>query len=911
VSAAGRGGGAAPSRLYGWLLRSLLPAHLARTFGGQMQDTFARLRRDARGSAGLRGEIAVGWREVSQLYLVGRYEKKTRADGRAAGESMGPPRGGRGPLGIDALAAQIRQGLRGLLRTPAFAATVVVTLALGVGANATMFGVIDRLLLQAPEHIEDPDRVVRVYVQRSFADRSITTAGITYPDFADLLAAHQLAGVAAFGSREITMGHGADAERVRGALATAGLFPLLGVQPFMGRFFSAEEDAEGAGAVVVLGYDFWRRLGADREVLGSELRLGGAPHTVIGVAPPGFTGFNLQRVDVWLPLHSPITAPSSSWQDNRGWYWLAAVARLADGATLERAAAEATALHRAGRAGDRYYDPEASVLLGSLVEARGPQRSDESVVARWLSGVSLAVLLVACANVANMLLARGVRQRREIGIRLALGVSRVRLVGQQLVESVMLALVGGLAALAVAYWGGQVVRTVLLPDIYWPHSPLDGRVLVFTFAAALAAGVVAGLVPALQATRQNVVAVLRGGGLDGGRVNARARMLLLVGQAALSVVLLVGAGLFVKSVIHLQSLDMGFDPERLIVAMPEFDEDGISSEEQRAVFDAAAQRLRALPAVEEVAESGALPFYWSLATYFEIPGREEELPTFSDGGPYIYPVTSDYLTATGIAIVRGRGFTAADNAGAPRVAVVGESMARAYWPDEDPIGTCVHINKDEGCTEIIGIAESIARGSFTKSGSAQYYVPLAQWPEAFSPQVLLLRADPRGVAALLPAVRREIEGVSPAVRYVSVQGFHELIDPQARSWELGATLFSAFGALALTIASVGLYGVLAFSVAQRRREIGLRSALGASSGGLVALVAGQATRLVVAGLLLGVTAALVAGPYIEPMLFQVDARDPTVFLFVTLVLVAVAVLAATVPSLRAARVHPLIALRQD
>ncbi len=886
-----------------------------------MQDTFARLRREARAHGGLRGELAVWWREVSQMYRVGRFEKTSRAvpstpvaDRSDANEAPAvstdmmlrrPMMPGSWPGGVN-----LRQTLRSLRRSPGFAAIVIVTLALGVGANATMFGIIDRLLLQEPEHIVEADRVTRIYVERGFAGQNFVSSTIAYPDFVDFAASNELAGTAAFRHREITWGHGETAARVRGMLTTASLFPLLGAQPLMGRFFAPEDDAAGRASVVVLGHDFWLRRGADSSVLGTEIVLGGAPHTIVGVAPSGFTGIDLERVDVWLPLHSPANSAPPIWETSRGFYWLRSAARLAEGATTESAEAEATALHRSGRADDKFYDPEASVVLGALVEARGTQRSAESVVARWLAGVSLVVLMVACANVANMLLARSVQQRREIGIRLALGVSRGRLIAQQLGESVVLAAFGGAAALAVTYWGGLAVRAVLLPDIHWPHSPLDVRVMAFTFSAALVAGIVAGLVPAVQATRQNVVSVIKGGNVDGGQAQARARSLLLVGQAALSVVLLVGAGLFVRSIARLQAVDLGFDPERIVVAIPEFDSEEIPDNQKAAFYDAALDRLRTLPAVEGIAASAALPFYWTMTTGFQIPGREE-LPTFGDGGPYLYPVTNDYLSTTGIDIVKGRGFDASDDARSARVAVVGEVMANAYWPGEDPLGKCVYIGDNEVCTEIIGVAERASRASIQGSDSAQYYVPISQWSDEYVPRALLARSGSAELDALVSAVRREILSVSPIVRFVEVQGFGGLIDPQARSWELGATLFSVFGLLAVVIAAVGLYGVLAFGVAQRRHEIGVRSALGASPGGLVALVGWQAARLVTAGLLIGIAAALFAAPRIEPLLFDVNPRDPSVLASVALILAAVAAVAATLPAMRAARVQPVIALRQS
>lgn len=906
------------ARLYSLLLRSLLPESLRRSYGPQMAETFLRLRRDARASAGVRGELAVWWRELSQLYAVGRFERRQRVEhtesgavtaGRATSASAGD--GGRRPGHFSRLTHNVVCALKGLRRTPAFAATVIATLALGIGANATMFGVIDRVLLRPPEHVVDADDVVRLYVQRRFINRTITSSSITYPDYLDLAAAERLAATAAFSSnRAITVGHGAEASRVQGAFVTPSFFSLLGAKPFMGRFLSPEDDVEGAATVAVLGHEEWRRRGGDAAVLGSQIRLGGAPHSVVGVAPPGFTGVGLERTDVWLPLRSPANSnPASLWEGSRGYYWLQPIARLAANTSVEAAAAEATALHRAGRAGDEYYDQEASVITAPLTVARGPDQSRESLVARWLSGVSLVVLLVACANVANMLLARAVRRQRETGVRLALGVSRGQLIAQHLTESVLLALAGGVAALLVAYWGAHAIRAVLLPTIHWPETPLNPRVLLFTFVASLASGVVAGVIPALQAARRDVLEVLRGEGLGGGRAGSHARVGLMVGQAALSVVLLVGAGLFVKSMAHVRALDLGFEPEGLLVAIPEFDESRLPGDQLARYFDEVLPGLRAMPAIDGASVTAALPFYWALSTAFEVPGREE-LPSFSDGGPYIYAVGPEFLATTGIAVRRGRDFTPSDDASAPRVAVIGENMASAYWPDEDPLGTCVHINRDEGCTRIIGIAEAANRGSLTGSGSAQYYVPAAQWSEAFVPRFVVVRAGRDHLDEVIPVVQRQLQAGSDAVRFVDVRAFQGLIDPGARSWQLGATLFSAFGALALVIASVGLYGALSFSVAQRTREIGVRSALGASRRGVIALVAWQASRWLLAGLLVGVVVALAAGSWVQPLLFDVDARDPAVLAGVALLLLAVGMVASAVPALRAARVPPVIALRR-
>ena len=464
----------------------------------------------------------------------------------------------------------VRYGLRGLGKSRGFTVTVVATLALGIGANATMFGVIDRLLLSPPPGIVDPDEVRRLYITRGF-DRGnpFTSATTTYADVSDWMAADSFE-ITTFSDRSVTFGHGAGARRVLATLTAANFFDLLGVAPQLGRYFTDEENRSRAPVMVISDHMWRQELGADADILGARFTVRGADFTIIGVAPPGFVGVNLNRVEAWFPLRSPANSDDSdTWETHRGYYWLRALVRLR-GDSVEGPEAEATALHLAARA-DSDYDPEAVVSLAPLVAARGPRASDESRVAQWLSGVSAVVLLIACANVTNLLLARGLRRRREIGIRLALGVSRGRLVAQLVTESMLLGILGGLAALAVAYWGAAIMRTVLLPDVHWPAAPLSARVLWFTLVASLAAGLLAGLVPALQSTRHDLMNVMRAGGHGDGAQRWGTRGALLVVQAALSALLLVGAGLFIRSLNEVRALDLGIDADKVVLAIPEME----------------------------------------------------------------------------------------------------------------------------------------------------------------------------------------------------------------------------------------------------------------------------------------------------------------------------------------------------
>jgi len=500
---------------------------------------------------------------------------------------------------------------RGYRRAPAFTLTVVATLALGIGVNATMFGVVDRILLRPPDHVVEPERVRRLYVQRRFLDRLNTIAQIAYPDFQDFVGAETLSGVAAYtGGLGVTVGSGDAVTQVRARRVSGGFFDLLGVRPALGRVVGPGDDRRGAEPVVMLGHGLWRdRFGADPEIVGSTLQVSGAPVTVVGVAPEGFTGVGLEPVGIWAPLYGPLApGPPEQWMDSRGWHWIRTVARLAPDVSAAAVAQELTARHRAGRADDSRYDPEARVVTASLIAARGPDASGESRVAMWLAGVSALVLLVACANVANLLLARGLRRRAEIGVRLALGISRGRLVGQLLVESVLLALMGGVAAFVLARWGGGLLRQQLFPDVDWSGATVEPRLLLFTFVVAGTCGCLAGVVPALQSTRQDLRGMFDAGrGASGGRSRTRAGLMVL--QGALSVILLVGAGLFVQSLHQVRSLDMGFEPEGLMVVTPDLESASLSDEEASRLFLGARARLDRLEGVRSVSfTAGTSPF---------------------------------------------------------------------------------------------------------------------------------------------------------------------------------------------------------------------------------------------------------------------------------------------------------------
>jgi predicted permease len=819
---------------------------------------------------------------------------------------------------LEALGQDLRYLLRGMMRTPGFTVAVVLTLALGIGANATMFGIVDRLLLSPPSGVVDPGSVVRLQIHRvsPFTGQPGIWSYLTFEDYRDFLEAGNLEGVAAYGFQNAILGRGDEAEPVHALLATASFARVLRVQPVLGRFFDESEAQPGASRVAVLSYGLWqRRFGGSRDVLGRTLAVGDGSYTVVGVAPRGFNGVDLEPVDLFLPIHAyTVLSGSDRWVASRGYYWLQSVARLAPSASRVAVAEEATTLHLNGRREyvDRgSYPEDARVVLGPLQAALGPDAPGEVGVSRWLAGVTLIVLLIACANVANLLLARGARRQRELGIRVALGISRRRLVGQLLSESVMLAGLGGVVGLAMAYWGAGFLRQVFLPDVAWAESPVNLRVLLFTLALAVATGLLAGVAPAWSGTRSGVAGSMKQGGWGGTGRRSRGQSALLITQAALSLILLVGAGLFVRSLHQARELEMGFNPRGLVAANltleGEWEPAATLELAQRAMA-----RLEALPGVVGVGAANPGPFAGMWALDFFVPGMDS-IPAPRLMGPFVTGVTPGYLATMGSRLLEGRMFTDQEAASGERVAVVTRNMARGLWPTESAVGKCFKVNEADGpCWIVVGVVENSYLSQITGDMPWQYFLP-------FGPPALELEMDPgvfvirtRGdPAALLNTVRAELRSVDPAVRFARVQPLQNLIDPQLRPWQLGATMFSLFGVLALLVAMVGLYSVLAFNVARRTRELGIRNAVGASRGQLVGLVIREAVGVTGVGVALGSALALAGSGKLGPLLFETSPRDPLVMGGVVGVLLLVALVAGAVPAWTASRVDPIQALRAE
>jgi len=819
----------------------------------------------------------------------------------------------------ETLGQDLAYSARSLRSQPGFAAVVVLVLALGIGANVTMFAVIDRLLLRAPAHVTDPHRVVSVATGRRVDGGDRVQPFQSFPIYRDVRsAAHAFEHVAAYSPDDMAFGRGREAHDLRGMRVSANYFATLGVRPALGRFFLPEEDGNPtAPRILVLGYGFWQRqFEGSRSVIGRTLAIGDEPYTIVGVAPRGFTGVTNESVDAWVPLTANVTAEEyAGWLRSRQAYWLRTIARVRDGLTTEQAAAMATASLRAGAVRDGESPQEVavsspSVHLVSVLPREARANSTEAKVAVLLGAVSLLVLLITCANVANLQLARGVARQREVAVRIALGIDRARLVRQLVCETVVLALAAGIAAIVVTIWGSALVRRVLSTSGVGVATTVDLRLVAYTALAAVLAGVVSGLLPALQSSRPAVSDALRAGARAGGPVRARTRTILLVTQAALTVVFLVGAVLFTRSLRRVQSLPLGLEPDRVLVVRARTSGMRITESEVDALYARLLDAARAAPGIESAAVAGGLPFSTLWAEQVKVPGRDS-LPLTRDGGPYFNAVSSDFFRTMGIRVLRGRGFTDGDRGTTSRTVVVNKTLADLWWPNEEAVGHCLKVGGDTmPCAQVVGVVENTRRFQLIEDPAVYFYVPREQAPRWSHTGVLVVR--PRGDALhAVESLRRELQTRVPDAPFIDVSRLDELVNPQMRAWRLGAAAFGVFGILAVIVAALGLYSVLAYDVSRRFRELGIRVALGAGSEDIRRMVVGRGIRVAVGGAVVGFAIAIAAGPTVAPLLFQTSSRDPSAFLTAAAVLFTVAVLAAIVPMRRAARVDPIVALRAE
>ncbi|HEX9564281.1 MAG TPA: ABC transporter permease [Gemmatimonadaceae bacterium] len=829
-------------------------------------------------------------------------------------------RDARGLMWLEQMVHDVRYSLRGLAARPMFTGGVVLTLALGIGANATMFGIMDRMLFRAPPFLRDHGTVHRLYNHYMLNGESRIERNLAFPVYLDFLRTSEATeAVAAFQTRELPVGEGEDTREMSVTVASASYFSLFDARPALGRFFDASDDSVPAGQdVVVLGHGYWQsRFGGRTDVIGQRLRVGRTPATIIGVAPEGFVGLSDQGVPaVYLPITAfAFSMRGPAYPRGYGWSWLELAVRRKPDVSIAALEADLTASYIASFRRAAAIAPNVGTLetvrprvtVGPVQLARGPQAGRDSRVVTWIAGVAFIVLLIACANVANLQLSRAISRQREVAVRLALGVSRGRLVRQLLTESLCLAILGGTTGLLVARWGSVGLRSFFFNAEESLSVVTDVRTLVFAGVATTLVALLTGLVPALQAGSGDLAAALKSGAREGNYRRSRTRTALLVLQATLSVALLVGAGLFVRSLRNVRDFRMGYDTERLLFATVNFRGVRLSDEEQSGLASRLLSAAREVPGVEKLTLAASVPFWSNEGRGLWVPGVD----SVQTRGRFILQAGStDYFATTGTRILRGRAFGESDPEGGAHVIVVSEGMAQAIWPGEDALGKCVRISEPTApCATVIGVAEEVRIRLLVDDREHAYYVPAWQLGEPIYPQVLVRISGDR--AAVAEALRRRLQRELPGASYATVVPMNSLTDPQQRSWRFGATMFVAFGALALVLAAIGLYSLIAYDVAQRTRELGVRMALGASVPDVMGLVVRGGLRLVTVGLVLGAGLALWGSKWMEDLMFRQSPRDPMVFGMVTILLFAVALIATAGPAYRAARVDPNVALRSD
>ena len=814
------------------------------------------------------------------------------------------------------LRRDLRYALRMLASTPAFTLVICLTLALGIGANAVIFSAVDAVLLQSAP-VSDPSSVVSVYTTSSDGrDRFSTNS---YPDYLDLRDAALFKSVAVFASVPFVLQGANGAESVTGELVSGNYFDVLGVKMQIGRAFSPEEDRSGAPLrVVIISHAAWtNRFGADPGVAGRSITLNGNSYTVVGVAPRTFTGPILGRApEFWAPaaLQPELRPPSAGLRRSlrgsnmlaaRGPRWLNMIARLTPGSTVASSAAAADVLSQ--RLDKAYPDSNRGRRFTVVPRGEGPGvRSSSRPMLRLLSGAVVLVLLIACANVASLLLARAVARRREIAVRMAVGAGRGRLVRQWLTESVLLAVIGSLGGLLIAWWGAPLLYQFGIPE----SVPLGvtSRVFLFTLTVAVGSGLLFGLAPVLQTLRRNTVEALRdeGGAVASGAGAMRMRSIFVVAQVALSLMLLVGAGLFLRTLRNATSVDLGYDVDRILLADINMDVRGYSQDAGQAAYTQLLERLNALPGVEAASAARVTVLSGGARTVgVSIDGR----PVTEDGANGLdvrANVISDrYLDAMGIRVRSGRGFTSADAAGSPRVVIISQSLAARLFPGVEPNGRTVMMGSDP--LQVVGVVpDTIYRSTIEQNPPPFLYVPLLQNYESGITLHVRVAGDPR---AMIAPVRRTLNEIDPQLVLGRPRVLRDEFTRSTGDQRMMATMVGLFGVVALVLAAIGLYGVMAHLAGQRTTEIGIRLALGARPASIFQLMLKDGLRLVLIGSAIGLAGAFAGARLVENQLFGVTPADPLTFVGVSLTLVVVAVAACLIPARRAMRVDPMRALR--
>ncbi|HKB07252.1 MAG TPA: ABC transporter permease [Candidatus Polarisedimenticolia bacterium] len=821
---------------------------------------------------------------------------------------------------METVMQDVRYGLRMLFRNPAFTLVAVLSLALGIGANTTIFTLVNTVLLH-PVPVRDPGSLAMMFMtdeqNKNNQFNLFQISHLNYNDYRDQN--EVFSGTAAWLTAPINLSGGGEPEQIAGDLVSGNFLSLLGVSPALGRDFLLEEDkVDGASPVAILGDRLWkRRYASDPAIVGKSITLNGQSFNVVGVTPPGFQGINtIGGPDLWVPMamHGQILSGffAENYNERRALLFNV-IGRLKPGVTIQQA--EGSLRTIAARLEKEYPEPNKgrSVTLLPMAQATvNPNLRRLFVMAGGLLMTVVGlVLLIACANVANLLLARATARRKEIAIRLSMGAGRWRLVRQLMTESVVLALLGGCAGLLVAFWARDLVMASRPPQFFFGQVDLslDTRVLVFTLLVSVATGVVFGLVPALQASRSNLVVELKERTGQSGRSGARFnfRSVLVVAQVALSLVSLIGAGLFLRSLRNTERIDPGFDAKNLLTVQFDLGAQGFDRTRGEDFHRRILETARAIPGVRAAALSANLPMGGGFGrTVF--PEGQEAATGAAGQFTNANEISVGYFDALGIPLRHGRDINDMDRDGAPRVVVINEAMAKQFWKGQDALGKRFKFFGDQEYRQVVGIVGDTKIFTLGEDAQPQAFIPVLQ---QFNPTMTLNVRTQADGETLLPTLRREVQALQPTMPLTNVQTTDELLRQVLWAPRMGAALLGIFGLIALTLAAIGIYGVMSYSVNQRTVEFGLRMALGARPSDVLGLVLRQGMLLVACGLLIGVVTAFFASSLISALLVGMSATDPITFLLISLLLAAVAALAGYVPARRATRVDPMVALRYE
>jgi predicted permease len=823
----------------------------------------------------------------------------------------------------------VRYGVRMLRKNRGFALVAVLTLALGIGANAAIFSIVYGVLLK-PLSYSGGERTLRIW--QAVPSSGFTQLGMTQAQLVRLREqSGSLEAVGAYVYRQVTLTNQENAERIRSAFVSAGVFESLGAQPALGRSFQPGDEEPARSQVTVLSYMTWQqRFAGDNNVLGRTMKLNGNLYTIIGVMPAGFRlpedSGGAQSVEVWNAM--PIDTANLNW----GSYSFNPVVRMKPGIDLARATSEIQTVFarvRQERPSSAINDPGYSIQVLRLQDDLvSPVRT-----ALWvLLGAVTAVLLIVCANVASLLLARSVTRQKEMAVRSALGASRLRLARQMLTESVLLALLGGAAGLGLAALSLRLILRMAASQVPRLNEvTLNVPVLLFTLAISVIAALFFGMAPAMQAMRQNLNSSLRdqGQGVSSGSAKHRLQRLLTVGEVAMALVLVISAGLLLRSLNRLLAINPGFDPGNVLTAQINLPATQyIDGAHAAGFYDQLIQRVRALPGVTSVAAIGGLPLTGSGGdTVFQIEGRPEGAgPTDSGAHPatnafghfYYWPVTANFFSTMRIPLLRGRAIQDSDTAASPPVILINETMARSFFPQGDAVGKRVRLffsdTKTGPWVQIVGVVGNIPLRQLNEEAQPEAYVPSVQsavtadWNSPVRTMVVRSTADPM---TLINSLRAEVSALDRGVPVSLLQTMDQLLDQSVAQPRFNVVLLGVFAAVSLVLAAIGIYGILSNGVRARTQEIGIRMALGAEKSAVLRLVVGQGIRLALLGVVVGLVAAVLCTRFLSGMLYQIRPLDVGTFAGVSLGLLVVAALASYVPARRAAKVDPIIALRHE